>query len=210
MKRLAVLARPALLLAGLLAAGLALRSGIGRQALTSPAQLGMGGFLLVATAAGAVGVPRQVVAYAAGLGFGLWLGCLLALLAEVAACMVDFYWARIVARQWAATRIRGRLARLDGALARRPFGLTLTLRLLPVGSNIALNLVAGVSGIATLPFLAASALGYVPQTVVFTLLGTGVGVGQNTQIIVAVALFVLATLGGAALMLRSRSAQDVA
>ena len=131
----AVLWKPALLLGGLLVAGLALRSGWGRSALDAPAQAGPAGFVLVAAAACAVGVPRQVVAYAAGLGFGTWMGCLLALIAEVAGCAADFLWARLVARDWAARRIKGRLARLDGQLSRHPFGATLTLRLLPRGEQ---------------------------------------------------------------------------
>ena len=197
-----MLGKPALLLCGLLLAGLALRSGWGRAALDAPAQAGPAVFVLAAAAACAVGVPRQVVAYAAGLGFGTWAGCALALLASVAGCAVDFLWARLVARDWAARRIKGRLARLDGQLSRHPFGATLTLRLLPVGSNILLNLLAGVSAVAMGPFLLASAIGYVPQTAVFALLGGGVRVDRSLQIALAGGLFVLASLLGLWLMRR--------
>jgi uncharacterized membrane protein YdjX (TVP38/TMEM64 family) len=194
-----------LLLGGLLLAGLALRSGWGRSALDAPAQAGPAGFVLFAAIACAVGVPRQVVAYAAGLGFGTWPGCVLALVAELAGCTADFLWARLVARDWAARRITGRLARLDGQLSRHPFGATLTLRLLPVGSNILLNLLAGVSAVAMGPFLLASLIGYIPQTIVFALLGGGVRVDRNEQLILACGLFVLASLLGLWLMRRIRA-----
>lgn len=197
--------RPALLLAGLLLAGLALRGGWGRSALDAPAQAGPAGFVLVATVACAAGVPRQVVAYAAGLGFGTWAGCALALAAEVGGCAIDFLWARLVARGWASRRIRGRLARLDGQLSRHPFSATLTLRLIPVGSNVLLNLLAGVSAVAVGPFLLASALGYIPQTLVFALLGGGVRVGQTVQLVLAGVLFVGAALLGLWLMRRIRA-----
>jgi uncharacterized membrane protein YdjX (TVP38/TMEM64 family) len=197
--------KPALLLGGLLLAGLALRSGWGRDALDAPAQAGPTVFVLVGTLACAVGVPRQVVAYAAGLGFGTWAGCLFALLAELGGCAVDFLWARLVARQWAMRRIKGRLARLDQQLSRHPFGATLTLRLLPVGSNILLNLLAGVSAVAMAPFLLASAIGYLPQTIVFALLGGGVRVDRNEQLILAAVLFVAATVLGLWLMRRIRA-----
>ena len=186
-------------------AGLALRGGWGRAALDAPAQAGPAVFVLVGTLACAVGVPRQVVAYAAGLGFGSWAGCLLALLAEVGGCLADFLWARLIARDWAARRIRGRLARLDQQLSRHPFGATLTLRLLPMGSNILLNLLAGVSAVALGPFLLASAIGYVPQTVVFALLGGGVRVDRNEQLILAALLFVAASGLGLWLMRRIRA-----
>lgn len=197
--------KPALLLGGLLAAGLALRSGLGREALDAPAQLGAAGFVLAAAIACALGVPRQVVAYAAGLGFGLWTGCALALLAQVIGCAADFLWARTVARDWAARRIRGRLARMDAAMSRHPFTTVLTLRLLPVGNNLALNLLAGVSGVAATPFLAASAIGFVPQTAVFVLLGSGVRVGHGAQLALAVGLFGVASLVGFWLLRRTRA-----
>jgi uncharacterized membrane protein YdjX (TVP38/TMEM64 family) len=200
-----VLWRPALLAAGLLLAGLALRSGWGRAALNTPAQAGPVVFVLAGAAACALGMPRQVVAYAAGLGFGTWAGCLLALLAEVAGCAADFLWARLVAREWAARQIRGRLARLDQQLSRHPFGATLTLRLLPVGSNILLNLLAGVSGVAAAPFLLASAIGYLPQTIVFALLGGGVRVDRSEQVWLAAGLFVVASVLGIWLMRRIRA-----
>ena len=200
-----VLWKPALLLAGLLAAGLALRGGWGREALNAPAQAGPVVFVLVGGVACAVGVPRQVVAYAAGLGFGTLGGCALALVAETVGCAADFVWARIVARKWAARTIRGRLARLDRQLSRHPFGATLTLRLLPVGSNLLLNLVAGVSGVAALPFLLASAVGYLPQTIVFAMLGGGVRVDHDAQLLLAGGLFALASVLGLWLMRRIRA-----
>ena len=201
----ALLWKPALLLAGLLLAGLAVRTGWGREALETPADAGPAIFVLVAAAACAVGVPRQVVGYAAGLGFGTWPGCVLALTAEVAGCAATFLWARLVARDWASARIRGRLARLDGRLSQHPFSLTLTLRLLPVGSNILLTSLAGVSAVATGPFLLASAIGYLPQTIVFALLGGGVKVDATAQMLLAGGLFVLASALGLWLLRRMRA-----
>ena len=200
-----VMWKPALLIGGLLVAGVLLREGWGRDALDAPAQAGPVGFVVVGTIACAVGVPRQVVAYAAGLGFGAWAGCALALVAETLGCAIDFLWARLIARDWASRRITGRLARLDQQLQRHPFGATLTLRLLPVGSNLLLNLLAGVSAVAIGPFLAASAIGYVPQTIVFTLLGGGVRVDHTAQLVLAVALFVCASALGLWLMRRIRA-----
>lgn len=201
-----MVAKPLLLAVGLLAAGLALRTGWGHGALAAPAQAGPLVFVLAGAAACAIGVPRQVVAYAGGLGFGVWSGGGLALVAMLIGCAADFLWVRLVARDWAARRVRGRLARLDQRLARHPFSATLTLRLLPVGSNLLLNLMAGVSGVAAAPFLAASAIGYLPQTAVFALLGTGVQVGEQEKLILAAALFIAATGLGLWLMQRMRAA----
>ncbi len=199
-------ARPALLLGGLIAAGLAVqRLGLD-SAIAGAGQRGPLAFVAVATAACALGVPRQVVAYSGGLAFGFGPGAAFALLAEAIGCAADFFWARWIARDWAARWLTragpGRLDRLSRFLVANAFTATLTLRLLPVGNNLLLNLLAGVSSVAAGPFLMASALGYVPQTVVFALLGGGVRVSQGTQIAVAVALFAVSIALGVILLRR--------
>ena len=201
--------KPALLLAGLAAAGLALRT-IGldpRGAVAAAGQQGPAGFLVLGTLACAVALPRQVVALAGGYVFGFWAGSALALIAELGGCAIDFWWARLLGRgaasRFLARREGGRLHRLDRLLAERPFTATLTLRLLPVGNNFVLNLLAGLSGVGTLPFLAASVLGYVPQTVVFALAGSGASVSDGAQLTLAAVLFAV-SVGLGLLLLRRR------
>ena len=197
-------ARPALLLAGLAAAGLLLRW-VGLDGVVARAgEQGPAVFVALGAAACTVGVPRQVVAYAGGLAFGFWPGSALALVAEALGCAADFFWARLVARRWAQAWLArgGRVARLERFLVSNAFSATLTLRLLPVGSNIALNLLAGVSGVAAAPFLLASVLGYVPQTAVFALLGGGVRVSDGLRMGLAAGLMAASVALGIALMRR--------
>ena len=191
----------ALLLAGLAAAGLAARSAGGGLAQGYPATL-QGAAALVAAGAllTALGLPRQAVAFAGGYAFGAGPGSVLSLAAQILACALDFWWARAVARDWARQRLRGRLARLDRRLASRPFAATLILRLLPIGNNLALNLLAGVSGLRAMPFLAASLIGYVPQTAVFALVGSGVHVSRSIQLVLGGGLFLLSACLGWALL----------
>ena len=206
-----ILVRPALLAAGLVLAGAALR--VAPRAL-DPALLDLfilghgpsGALLFVAASAVgcSVGVPRQAAAFAGGYAFGTIGGVLLALVAQAAGCLLDFGWARTVARPWVARRLRGRLARFDAFLAAHPFHAVLTLRLLPVGSNLVLNLVAGASAVKLLPFLLASVLGYVPQTVVFALLGAGVGVSRYMQVGLGTALFIASAALGMVLLRAQR------
>ena len=118
----------------------------------------------------AAGLPRQAVAFAGGYAFGLKLGLALAMVAQILGCVTDFFWARAFARDWVQGRIGGRLARLDAQLSAQPFMASLTLRLLPVGNNVVLSLLAGLSSVSAPAFLVASAIGYVPQTLVFALL----------------------------------------
>lgn len=202
------LSRPALLLAGLLAAGLLLRlvpaGGVAGLLRHEADERGVIDLTLVGAALCAVGLPRQVVCYACGYALGGWWGSAVALAAQVIGCVVDFGWARLIGRDWARRRLSGRLARLDRALGARPFATALMLRLLPVGNNLLLNLAAGVSSAAALPFVAGSALGYLPQTAVFALAGAGTQLGHSRQVALAAALLLLAAALGWWLLRRLR------
>ncbi len=208
------LLRPVLLLCVLLAAGLLLRRLPGGEGGLLPAvavlRHGVSGpllFLLAGSLMCAVGLPRQAVCFAGGIAYGLPGGVALSSLATLTGCLLGFGWARLAGHDWARRRLarhpEGWLSRLDRLAAARPFGTVLTLRLLPVGSSLALNLAAGVLGTPVLPFAAATLLGSLPQTVVFTLLGHGTRIGHDLQIVIAVVLFVLSGIVGLILLRRS-------
>jgi uncharacterized membrane protein YdjX (TVP38/TMEM64 family) len=215
-RRRAALLRLAALACGLAAAGLVLReigltpdAGWVERWVRGRGVVGDLVFIAVGAAATAAGVPRQGVAFLAGYAFGALEGTIVALAAQVLGCAASYGWARLVGRGWAERRLAGRfghrLRPLRDALASSPFGATLALRLLPVGNNLALNLLAGMAAIPMLPFLAASALGYVPQTVVFALLGKGVRVDGAWQLALAMALFAVSVAIGLALLRRHRA-----
>ncbi len=129
----------------------------------------------------------------------MWAGVALSLAAQVLGCIINVLWARALARDWVARRIAaraGRLARLDAFLSANTFTATLVLRLLPVGNNMALNLLAGASGASTTRFVLGSALGFLPQTLVFALLGAGTRVDAMDQMALGAALFVVSALLG--------------
>lgn len=217
--------RLGLLLLGLLGAGLALRTFSGglEAELIDRLVIGQGPwggvvFVLLAAAACASGVPRQATGFAAGYALGgeafggeafanAWLGLALviATIAQTLGCTMDFFWARIVARDWARARVRGRLARLEALFAGHPFSITLIIRLLPVGNNLAFSLLGGASSVRAGSFLVASALGYVPQTLVFVLLGSGARVAGWQKITLAGLLFAASAALGLWLYRRHRA-----
>ncbi len=168
--------KPLVLLAGVAALAVGLRMLSTHHLASFAALRGPGGqsaFFGLSVAALAFGMPRQIVASAASASYGLWVGVAIALVAQALACVINFFWARFVAHDWAQKRLSGRVAKLNALLAANPFSVTLMLRLFPVGNNLALNLLAGVSSVPPLPFIAASIIGYLPQTLVFALVGTG-------------------------------------
>ena len=214
-KLLTTLLRPVLLLCGLLAAALLLRALPDLRHLLLSGLLSRDGwrgwmvFLCVGTAISAVGLPRQAVGFAGGFAYGPLGGILIASIVNLAAALADLMWARLVARDWVRRRLRqGRMGRLDGFMNANPFTSILTLRLLPVGSSLMVSLLAGVLGVRLVPFLGATLLGSLPQTVVFVLLGSGARIGHGLQIGLGIGLFATSGLGGVFLLRRSRAAMD--
>lgn len=206
--------KPLILAAGLIAAGVLLRElplrGIGGALdAATRAPSGWVAFLGLGAAVTALGLPRQTVAYAGGFAFGLSFGMTLALAAQMTGCALAFAWARVVARDWTRRRLSGRLARMDRFLSNSPLTATLMLRLLPIGNNLATNLLAGVSGVGAVPFFAGSALGYLPQTAIFALLGAGVRLGGRWELALAGVGFAASGLLGLVLLRRLRSQQRV-
>ena len=96
-----------------------------------------------------------------------------------------------IGRPLVSVRIRARVRRIEDFLASNPFSMTLLIRLLPIGNNFATSLAAGVSRVPARPFLLGSLVGYVPQTVVFALAGSGVDVGERSRIAIAALFFVV-------------------
>ncbi|MBI3901443.1 MAG: VTT domain-containing protein [Nitrosomonadales bacterium] len=89
----------------------------------------------------------------------------------------------------------------------RSNSMTLLVRLFPVGNNLATNLAAGAIGVHASRFFAGSLLGYVPQTAIFALAGSGVGVDPALRIGLSVTLFVLSSVFGAWCYRRHRRAR---
>lgn len=154
-------------------------------------------FLAMGTLFTALGLPRQIIGFLAGYAFGLLSGTLLGTLAALLGCLATFLYARFFGRGPLQKRLGGRAARFDRFIHQHPFAMTLLIRLLPVGSNILTNLAAGISSARLLPFLAATFIGYLPQSLIFALVGSGVNVDPTLRIGGALVLFVISgALGG--------------
>ena len=148
-------------------------------------------FVAVGGVATALAVPRHIVSFLGGYAFGLGFGTALALAATELGCVLAFYYARVIGRPLLAKRLGARVQRIEDFLAANPFSMTLLIRLLPVGNNLATSLAAGVSRVPAGPFLLGSLVGYLPQTLVFTLAGSGIEVGGGLRLAFAVVFFVV-------------------
>jgi uncharacterized membrane protein YdjX (TVP38/TMEM64 family) len=161
-------------------------------------------FVAVGGLACGLAVPRHFVSFFGGYAFGVGLGTLLAVAATELGCALTFFYARLVGRPLVAKRFGARVQRIDDFLAANPFSMTLLIRLLPIGNNFATSLAAGVSRVPAQPFLLGSLLGYIPQTLVFALAGSGVETGAGVRLALAVLLFFIAAAIGIWLYRRYR------
>ncbi|OGR37625.1 MAG: SNARE associated Golgi protein, partial [Desulfovibrionales bacterium GWA2_65_9] len=126
-------------------------------------------FLGLTTLVSALGMPRQLPAFLGGYAFGWFWGTLLATLGTATACAIDFTVARYLGRDFVLARFGKRAAKLDAFLRTGPFRTSLAIRLLPVGHNLLTSMAAGVTSIPARFFILGSAVGYIPQNLVFAI-----------------------------------------
>jgi len=153
-------------------------------------------FVLLCTLLGSVGLSRQVIAFLGGYAFGVGYGFSLSMLAVVCACITTFYASRFFLRSFMWRHFTDRIRRVDDFIRENTFMMALLIRLLPLGSNWMVNIGAGVSGVRSVPFFSGSTLGYMPQMLVFSLLGSGARIDDFWQVLLAMVLFVVAAFIG--------------
>jgi len=161
-------------------------------------------FLLMGGLFTAIGLPRQVIAFLGGYAFSVWLGMLLGALAALLGCMLSFAYARFFGQGFLRARLGERARRFDRFVHDHPFSMTVLIRLLPVGSNLLTNLAAGISSIRPAYFFSGTLLGYLPQTLVFALVGSGVHIAPMLKLALAIALFLVSMAFGVYLYRRQR------
>lgn len=152
-----------------------------------------------------VGVPRQLLSLAGGYAFGAFWGTVWATAGVTAGCALSFSYARFLGQSFVQRRFGRRIDKLENFLARAPLVMTFIIRSLPVGNNLVTNILAGVTRIPALPFLAGSCLGYIAQNFIFALLGSGVRVDPFWRTALSAGLFAVASLLGLCLYRRFRA-----
>jgi uncharacterized membrane protein YdjX (TVP38/TMEM64 family) len=151
-----------------------------------------------------LGFSRQVLALIAGYVFGTGAGTAIALLAEMMGVAAGFAVARRAGRRAMLRRFPERIRRVDEYLEANPFLMTVAIRLFPLSHNLVVNVLAGVSHIRSLPFISGSAVGHLPQTLIFAMVGSGVAASNYLQGVLAAVLFAISTLIGVHLHHRYR------
>lgn len=159
------------------------------------------GFVLLSTALISISCPRQIVSFFAAYFFGLWWGIGFALLAMTLSCILTFFIGNLFKNK-ILHLIKGKINLAVQFWRENTFITTVIWRFVPAGSNLLTNLAAGALNIPAFKFIAGSALGYIPHTIIFAMLGSGFDIQSGPRIAISIALFAIAIVLGVLLYKR--------
>jgi uncharacterized membrane protein YdjX (TVP38/TMEM64 family) len=134
------------------------------------------GFVLTYIGVVALSVPgATIMTLAGGFLFGVPLGAALTIIGATAGASLLFLIARTAFGDVLRNRAGPFLARMADGFRKDAFNYLLFLRLVPVFPFWAVNLAPALLGMRLLPFVAATALGIVPATLVYSAFGASLG-----------------------------------
>lgn len=204
-----------LVLGALLGGGLLAVAALEPQRLLTEETLGSAGlgtwivFTLGFAVLSALMVPRPVMAVAAGALFGVAAGAALAVVGTMLGAAAGFAAARLLGQRALRPLVRGRLlTAADRQLSGHGFRSLLVLRLVPILPFAVVNTVAAVSRVPWLPFLAATALGGLPQNTAFAVAGARATDPVSPAFLSAVAFLVLSGPVSASVWRRRRARRE--
>jgi len=148
-------------------------------------------FFLLGGVATAVGFPRLVLSALGGFLFGFIGGTIYSLFGTLIGTVIGYYYARFLGKELVDRVFPERLKKFEAKLLEQPFVTALLLRNLPVGNNTLTTLFGGLRGIRAAPFFLGSAIGYLPQTLIFALIGSGVQNSEDYRIWLSITFYLL-------------------
>jgi uncharacterized membrane protein YdjX (TVP38/TMEM64 family) len=141
-------------------------------------------------------VPGAVMTIAGGLAFGALWGAVWSLVGADLGALVAFGAGRFLGRSFVRKFVGERFQTLMGRLARNGFYIILYLRIVPVIPYNALNLLAGASPIEFRDYFWASAIGILPGTILFAILGDALWHPMQRRFFIAVGLILCCFAAG--------------
>jgi len=151
-------------------------------------------FTLLLTPVMALGLPRQITALSAGFLFGASYGMVLATISAVLGCILTLMLARQLFTNTVQRHFPQPLVKVSHFFSHNTFLKALIIRLLPAGSNFLTNVLAGTARTPMQPYVLGSALGFIPQMTIFSLMGAGLHVDGQQQLLLSFTLLVVALI----------------
>ena len=154
-------------------------------------------------------VPGAVMTIAGGLAFGAFWGALWSIIGSDLGALVAFGAGRFLGRSFVQKFVGERFQTLMERLARNGFYIILYLRIVPVIPYNALNLLAGASPIEFRDYFWASAIGILPGTILFAVLGDALWHPMQPRFFIAVGLILCCFAAGEVFRRRNKVVVDV-
>lgn len=149
-------------------------------------------------------VPASALTILAGILFGVVGGIIIGLVSATLGAYGGFWLGRLLGRE-AVERLTGhRVERVDALLRRRGLVAVLGIRLVPVVPFAAVNYAAGLTAVGQRDYLVGTALGIVPATVAYVVLGAYGTSPVSWPFAVALSALVLLALGSWAWLRHAR------
>lgn len=150
-------------------------------------------FFIVGVVYTALGGPRQLLAFACGYLMGGLPGALLSTLLTGVGALLVIYCVRNIATDWMLRRHAERVAFIRQLLADDTWLWICTVRLMPVGSNLATNIAVALGRLNIPAVFWGSLLGYLPQMLLFSFAGAGLALQDEQQIWISLLMLALST-----------------
>lgn len=151
-------------------------------------------FILVTGVLISLGVPRIWISALGGAVYGAALGSLLSLLSSLVGAAALFLAGSTFLGSVVRRRVSRRMAGFVERLNREAFWWVLYLRLFPLGNSTLQSLFFGSLGVPFHQYVAASAIGFIPLTVVFAMFGSGGVKGNFFQVWLGLGLIAVVVL----------------
>jgi uncharacterized membrane protein YdjX (TVP38/TMEM64 family) len=133
-------------------------------------------FCLAYTLIVACAIPfSPFFAMTGGFLFGFLLATPLVVLCGTLGALLIFLAIELALRDWVATKASDWLRNMEHGFSNHAFSYILVLRLIPIFPAAMINIVTPLLGVPKKIFVAATALGLLPSSLIYTLVGSGLG-----------------------------------
>ena len=140
------------------------------------------------------GLGRSLVSLAGGLFYGVWEGVIFSLTAALVGSLVIFTFVRFFKRPLFSHKLGKYLARVDQLVADNGILAVILIRLLPL-TSLLLNVLIAMTRVTLPEFVIGSLIGFLPETLVFSLYGSSTQGGFLSKVTIASGLLVAVVVG---------------
>ena len=156
-----------------------------------------------------IGLPRQIAAFTCGYFLGWQFGFFIALISATLGCILTINVSHLGLHKQVTKAFPSKSQWLHHFFKKDTFLKALIIRLIPAGSNFITNVIAGAVNVPIRSYLLGTFIGFIPQMLVFSLLGNGIQLGEMTQIWISLSMLGIAVVLSIYLLKKSKIGKEI-